>query len=269
MKKPIRLLCGFVWGRYWAQGFFNKLHLFSLKGLNFGGGTNPKDSGEEYAVVYAITRLGSKDLKIFDVGGNKGDYTRMWLNLAEKYKREIKVFVFEPSSYALGILHRVFLGNNKVQIVESAVAEQSGDAVLYTDEPGSGLGSLSKRDLQHINIKLESQEKVQVCCLDDFCSKQGIEKIDFLKLDVEGFELSALKGASGLIEKNKINFIQFEFGGTDIDTKVFFKDFYNLLNKKYKIYRILKKGLWPIQTYSELDEVFLTTNYLAELKNNA
>ena len=139
--------------------------------------------------------------------------------------------------------------------------------MLYSDFQGSGLGSLANRDLRHLGLEMSEKEAVESTTLDIFCKQHQIHCIDFLKLDIEGFEYHALKGAGGLIQDKKIKFIQFEFGGADIDTRTFFRDFYLLLSPKFKIYRILKNGLQPVEKYSEFDEVFVTTNYLAELKS--
>ena len=62
--------------------------------------------------------------------------------------------------------------------------------------------------------------------------------IDLLKLDVEGNELLALKGLSDSIEYIKI--IQFEFGGSNIDSRTYFQDFYYLT-----IYYFLLKSNFP------------------------
>jgi len=85
-------------------------------------------------------------------------------------------------------------------------------------------------------------------------------------LDVEGHEYAVLQGAKELIERNKIQFIQFEFGGCNIDSRVFFQDFFYFLSPKYKIFRVLKDGLYPINEYSENLEVFSVTNYFAQLR---
>ncbi len=110
---------------------------------------------------------------------------------------------------------------------------------------------------------MDSEEQVRLTTIDIFCKEQGIEKIDFLKLDIEGNEINALEGAKTMLEKDSIKFIQFEFGGCNIDSRTYFQDFYYLLKDRYKIYRILRNNLYEIENYNELKEIFITTNYLA------
>jgi hypothetical protein len=85
-----------------------------------------------------------------------------------------------------------------------------------------------------------------------------------LKLDIEGHELNAIKGAKQMIADKKVDFIQFEFGGCNIDSRTYFQDFYYLLKDKYRIYRILRDGIFEIEQYKETSEIFITVNYLAE-----
>lgn len=83
-----------------------------------------------------------------------------------------------------------------------------------------------------------------------------------MKLDVEGHELAVLKGGKQMLDDGKIHVIQFEFGGCNIDSRTYFQDFFYLLSPGFRIYRIVKDGLFPIEEYSEDLEVFKTTNYL-------
>ena len=85
-------------------------------------------------------------------------------------------------------------------------------------------------------------------------------------MDVEGHELKILNGAKGMIDSNSIDYIQFEFGGCNIDSRTYFQDFWYLLNDKYKFNRILKDGLFEINSYKEIYECFITTNFLLERK---
>jgi hypothetical protein len=87
-----------------------------------------------------------------------------------------------------------------------------------------------------------------------------------LKLDIEGHELKALNGATQMINSKKIDVIQFEFGGCNIDSRTYFQYFFYLLKDNYYIYRILKDGLFEMPTYKKTYEIFITINYLAVKK---
>jgi hypothetical protein len=109
-------------------------------------------------------------------------------------------------------------------------------------------------------------EQVDVTTLDRFCAEHQISAIDYLKLDVEGHELSVLRGAHDLLAADAIHLIQFEFGGCAVDAHVWFRDLYQLLNSHFRLYRLLRDGLAFLPQYSELDEIFVTTNFLAVLR---
>ena len=104
--------------------------------------------------------------------------------------------------------------------------------------------------------------------LDDFCEKENITSIFFMKMDIEGHEIEALMGAGKLITEKKVQYIQFEFGPANIGSRTYFFDFWKLLNENYHISRILKDGLFPILEYNETEEIFISTNFFCELKSN-
>ena len=87
-----------------------------------------------------------------------------------------------------------------------------------------------------------------------------------LKVDVEGHELAVLRGAQGTLARDCIALVQFEVGPTTLAAGNSFWQFWELLSPRYRLYRILPDGLAPIDRYREQDEVFLTTNYLAVLR---
>jgi hypothetical protein len=84
---------------------------------------------------------------------------------------------------------------------------------LYYDRPGSGLSSLYQRRLDHFGIALDKQETVIVDTIDGYCSRNDIDHIDLLKLDVEGHELAALLGASAMLSGGRIDFVSFDPAG--------------------------------------------------------
>jgi len=194
---------------------------------------------------------------VLDVGGCTGSYSEAVLELSPN----AQIHTFEPSPKSLDILNEKFHKSEQVKIYPFALGEKNSERILYANSPGSALGSFSKRRLQHINLEFEHKDSVQVTTLDDWCESQLITP-NLLKIDVEGHELEVIRG--GLKTLKNISVVQFEFGGCNIDSKTFFQDFWYLFKEfSFSIYRIAKLGAIPIPLYSEEDEYFSTTNFLA------
>ncbi len=83
-----------------------------------------------------------------------------------------------------------------------------------------------------------------------------------LKMDVEGHELEVLLGSTQLLDN--IEIIQFEMGGTNISSRTYFLDFWLFFrDKPFNLYRVGPRGLHRIDSYSEIDEIFLITTFFA------
>lgn len=143
--------------------------------------------------------------------------------------------------------------------------------VLYTpvsDMDLSGIASIYNRKNTTDFYNNVQEQLVKLEVLDEYCLDNNIKNIDLLKLDVEGHELAVLEGAKSMIQQNRIKFIQFEFGGCNIDSRTFFLDFWSLYHNEYYFYRICANGLRKIHEYStEKNEIFSSINYLLERKN--
>ena len=144
-----------------------------------------------------------------------------------------------------------------------AVSDTAGQATLFSDSPGSGLASLTQRRLSHVNISLDMAAEVRTIRFEDYYKAELEGRlIDIAKLDIEGYELSALRGFGKAIEYTRI--VQFEFGGCNIDTRTFFQDFwYFFSDHNFELFRITPLGIEPLRKYSEMDECFRTTNFIA------
>lgn len=71
-----------------------------------------------------------------------------------------------------------------------------------------------------------------------------------------------------MINSDKVDYVQFEFGFRQMDSKGYFRDFYNLLHGRYNLFRIVQDGVYPISTYHESLEVFVgVSNFLAERRS--
>ena len=243
------------------QPFLDDLQRLCLAGMNIGGGTGVQRSGEILVIKYLEQHIAHGETPVvFDVGANVGDYSSAVLSILGK---NVRLCCFEPSRVAFAKLERKLGQHGAVELYNFGFWDKQELAALHSDVEGSGLSSLFARRLDHFGIEMSSTEQVELRRLDDYCQEKGITHIHLLKLDVEGSELSVLKGAGQLIDSQAIDLIQFEFGGCNIDSRTYFQDFFYLLNPNYRIYRILRSGLVPIAEYKETCEVFLTTNYLA------
>ena len=214
-------------------------------------------------VQYEVKQIAqlSGDVKpslAIDIGGNKGLYTQELLGVFPG----ISVIIFEPAKPNLRILEERFVGDN-VKIEPNALSKDSGTATLFSDEPGSGLASLTKRRLDHHGKQMSLSEDVRTLRFEDYWAKD-LEKreIDICKIDVEGHELDVLLGFGEAINHTRL--IQFEFGGTNIDTRVFFQDFwYFFKDNGFKIFRLTPFGRTEIKRYREDLECFSISNFVA------
>lgn len=253
-------------GRLKFQSFFEALYRVSLLGMNIGDGSNCKSSGEIGIIKSLVSKLSrEKNTVIFDVGANKGEYTCL---LNELLPKNVTIYSFEPSHATFLELQEKISDKNRIKLNNFGFSDRSEKVYLYSDKKGSGLASVYHRKLDHFGIKLDKKEFVEMKTIDEFCLLEKINRIKFLKIDVEGHEIDVLKGSKHMLRGKKIDYIQFEFGGSNIDSKTFIQDFYYLLGKDYKIFRIVKDGVYEIGAYKENFERFMTTNYLAILRND-
>ncbi len=270
LKKIIFPIVVFIAGRPILQFFFETLNFISLIGMNHGIGVgNIETSGEKKALKYIKKNLtksntiAKRNFVLFDVGANIGSYSKEIIKIfdLEKYS----LFSFEPSLYTFNILSKNIKTNNNIRLINIGLSNIAQKLTLYNDFLGCGDSSVIKRNLESINRDFNLSEEINLTTLDIFATENEIDQIDLLKIDVEGHELNVLEGAANFLRNRKIKFIQFEFGGTNIDAHTNFKDFFYLLKPDFKIYRILSHGLREIKTYDEKQEIYLGVNYLAEL----
>lgn len=194
-----------------------------------------------------------------DIGGNVGHYAAA---LRARFPA-LEIHVFEPASVNVAALRARFAHDPAIRINPVAVGREAGNATLFSDQPGSGLGSLTKRNLDHMNIPFDASEGVQVIRFDAYWRDVLQERpIDLIKLDIEGHELDALAGMGAALGATQA--VQFEFGGANIDTRTFLRDFFALFGDAgFDIHRITPVGAQRLTSYRESDEAFTTTNFIA------
>lgn len=258
-----RLLLNTIRAKKQYQPIFEKLFLISIYGMNYGRHGGVKDSGEEYFVKrlpqMLKERLGKNDFLLIDVGAHKGEYSDMLTNYFNGINH--RIHAFEPIKHVYNQM-KYNLRNYK-QITVHNFGLGNTDSQEKMVNPGSKASFICKYD-----NGINDYEEVQVSKLDSFCKTNKIEFIDFLKVDVEGFEYAVLKGAKEMLFHKKIYCIQFEFGYIHVlaQSGVYFKYYFDLLKENYDIFRIMKNGLLPIKEVSRINEVYFGANFVAILK---
>lgn len=239
---------------------WERLYRTTLVGLNYWA-SSFNSSGEKEAIASIASALrGVEKPVIFDVGANVGEFSH---HCQEAFGPKCRIYAFEPASTTFAEL--VKLTQNSCPSVEAfrlGISEKEGTAVLHSSEPCSTIASLValERPIRPFDSSLD--EDVEVTTIEAFCAKKGIDRIHFLKLDIEGHELAALKGAQTLLSEGRIDYVQFEFGENNISSRTFLGDFVKLL-AGYDLFRIVPGGPVPWTYRGGASELFATMNYLA------
>lgn len=171
-----------------------------------------KDLKKEVSAVKKFIKKG--DL-VFDVGSNIGILSAVYSCLVGNSG---KVYSFEPVNETFSRLKETLAlnGCDNAVPIKIALSDASGLADMQIfDESLSGLNSLAKPKYPAYN---SSNVAVKTETLDNICAKLEITSIDFLKIDVEGFEKEVLAGANALLENNLIKFIQFEISDVPLSS---------------------------------------------------
>jgi FkbM family methyltransferase len=132
---------------------------------------------------------------VFDIGANVGAHT---LHFARLVAPTGRVYAFEPTDYAFGKLRaNVALNPDLAALVvatQAFLVERSSDqvpAAVYSSWPVAG----QPTDLhaEHRGA-LKTTARATALTADDFCTAHGVSRLDFVKIDVDGHELTVMRG---------------------------------------------------------------------------
>jgi len=249
-----------------GNAFVQRLLAAQARDMNhaMGIGTSGDFSNDGEFIVFDLIRKSCQPpYCIFDVGSNKGQFLAYALN--DMKQTDYDIHCFEPSQETFRMLTSNSPSNNRVTLNNLGLGKESCEAVLHYSEDGDEGASLTKRDLRHYGINTNHSETVRLTTLDEYCLTHHIEHIHLLKLDIEGHELDALSGAKKMIIGNQIDIILFEFGGCNIDTRRFFRDFWHFFeNTPMDLFRATPSGyLIKMEKYKEEHEQFCYSNFVA------
>ncbi len=201
-----------------------------------------------------VNFLKKKELKIcFDVGAHHGET----IEIFTKNFNCLKIYSFEPSIINYNTLEK-YLTNNKhkfnnidIKIFNFALGnknikeiciqqlpDSSSSTIVELNEDSKYFKKKSKYLYDLKNEKLIQKLKTSQHSIDSFIEKEGIDNVDLLKIDTEGYEFEVIKGA--INNMSKINLIYFEHHYDDMLKKNYtFADINNFL-KLHNFEKIFK-----------------------------
>ena len=155
------------------------------------------------------------------------------------------VHYFDPAQDAIETLKKQPSSNKKSYFNNIALSDKTGELFFYPKYQ-----SLHNR-IKTCKIDDDKNKKiVPVMTGYDYIKANNINNIDFLKIDVEGHEFSVIKGFGEAI--SKVSIIQFEYGGTFIDTNIKLIDIKDHLNGIFdKFYYLTTDRLIPITNFKD------------------
>jgi FkbM family methyltransferase len=141
---------------------------------------------------------------VFDVGANIGLHA---LYFCKRVKHEGKVFAFEPTKKTFQRLIMHMEDNNVVNVeaLNCALGATIGRVEVVENPEDT-----SRAFVRHIGMDRTVACDIKLLTLDAFAEARNIHRIDFLKIDTEGFEGEILAGATHLLAQNKIRIMQIE-----------------------------------------------------------
>lgn len=227
-----------------------------------GKGGQGGERAHHWEVNAALRGIFRKDAVIFDVGAAKGDWSATMLSKLPN----ARMFLVEPQPSSQALIAQRNLPNTI--LLSCALGASVGVATLYAPREAAVVASLYKRsDSRWEDLKYDEYE-IPMSTLEDLAKKNDLDFIDFVKMDIEGHELSALHGATPLFKEAKVGALSFEFGPGNVNSRTMFIDFFELLSDfGFSVYRILPGGrLKSIPRYDEDCEYYRgTCNYTAKL----
>ena len=137
--------------------------------------------------------------EVWNVGANVGIYA---LQLASWVGPTGRVVAFEPNPKAAGFLRENLRLNNlqhRVEVIETAVGEDSGDVDFYV----SGTNGMARAGAPNPLIPDSTVVRATVTTLDAFRARRS-QSPSWIMMDIEGWEIAALRGARTLLDETRV-----------------------------------------------------------------
>jgi FkbM family methyltransferase len=185
---------------------------------------------QEIALLHKHIKKGDV---VLDIGANIGFYTKILAGLVGETG---KVYAFEPDKTNFSYLQKNAAGLKNVILMNKAVSDKTGTITLYQSD------LLNVDHKTYATNDYTSTTEIECVAIDDIIPEH---KVDFIKIDIQGYEYFAFKGMQQIFEKNanlKIITELYPYGLNNSGIQV--NEFVSFLrNSEFYIYKLLEDGI--------------------------
>jgi len=209
---------------------------------------------------HLLRRVAGGATVVFDVGANVGH----WTAEAITCNRDLAVHCFEPCEAVCDTLRENLAGTEAV-CNHLALGSEGGTLDLHVYGEAGTCNSLYSRE-HHSWLRGgggATSERVRVTTFDDYCKQNGIEHVEFVKIDVEGHDFAVMRGMGEMLRGNAVDFVQFEYSEALLDANCGLRDiwaFFEALD--YDLYKIFPRRLRRIPEYRNGYDNYVICNYV-------
>ncbi len=206
---------------------------------------------------------------VFDLGARVGKTVAKYRDLFPM----AEIFCFEPFDDSYSVLATTHRDASRVKPQKLAVSDNVGTQAFHCSDQSdmNSLLPLSNGASLLTTATASRVINVETTTLDAFCAQHRLNRIQVLKMDIQGAELKALRGAAGLLEQQAIDLVYTEMNfGQLYEGQGTFHDVSRLLSiygySLYGLYNIAYSASGPI---GWADAIFITPALLGKLARTA
>jgi len=163
-------------------------------------------AGVEHAQI--LTGLDCRT--VVDIGANRGQFALV----ARQFLPHARIISFEPLSVAAAKYREVFTGDDRVMLHEAAIGPVPGNATIHISrrDDSSSLLPITAAQVAHFpGTEERATTTVHVAPMREFVQAEAILPPAFLKIDVQGYELAALRGCEELLGRFAYIYVECSF----------------------------------------------------------
>jgi len=177
-----------------------------------------------------LANMLKKPKTVLDIGGNLGQFS---LTINHMLKSDVVIDIFEPNSYVFELLKKNISTKKNMHIYNYGLGDSNAKKVLHFNPRRTGIGSLIKQ-----NAGDDANLQQIVCITHDPHEITNRKKYDLVKVDVEGYELHAIRGLAGI----SCDYLFIELSGQTRKKDYFHSEMMALLSKQWGEYDVYYSG---------------------------